>query len=116
MWQEAFDPSQAYMGECDGAGDVHRAGGGNFPQARSSWKIMMRQQERTGKIPAGVPENIETANKTGELSDVENDAAIIFGENGAYTVCVMMSGLSDTSAARSVIREISAQIYEYMCP
>ena len=50
------------------------------------------------------------------LSDVENDAAIIFGENGAYTVCVMMSGLSDTSAARSVIREISAQIYEYMCP
>jgi len=77
---------------------------------------LMRQQERTGKIPAGVPENIETANKTGELSDVENDAAIIFGENGAYTVCVMMSGLSDTSAARSVIREISAQIYEYMCP
>ena len=46
----------------------------------------------------------------------KNDAAIIFGENGAYTVCVMMSGLSDTSAARSVIREISAQIYEYMCP
>lgn len=77
---------------------------------------LMRQQERTGKIPAGVPENVETANKTGELSDVENDAAIIFGENGAYTVCVMMSDLSDTSAARSVIRELSAQIYEYMCP
>ncbi len=77
---------------------------------------LMKQQERTGKIPAGVPANVETANKTGELSDVENDAAIIFSENGAYTVCVMTSNLSDPFAARTTITELSAQVYRYMCP
>ena len=35
-------------------------------------------QTRTGKIPAGVPSYVTTANKTGELDDTENDAAIIY--------------------------------------
>lgn len=77
---------------------------------------LMKQQERTGKIPAGIPAGITTANKTGELSDVENDTAIIFPRNGAYTVCVMMNGLSDTYTARAVITELSAEIYQFMCP
>ncbi len=81
----------------------------------SSILALMQQQERTEKIPAGIPAEIITANKTGELSDVENDAAIIFGGNGAYTVCVMMSGLSDTYTARGIITELSAWIYQYMC-
>ena len=108
-----MDDNYTSVNDC---GKFLREMNGNVLVGSEKLLDLMRQQERTGKIPAGVPENIETANKTGELSDVENDAAIIFGENGAYTVCVMMSGLSDTSAARSVIREISAQIYEYMCP
>ena len=37
---------------------------------------LLKQQQRIGKIPAGIPEGVETGNKTGELADVENDAAI----------------------------------------
>lgn len=74
----------------------------------------MKQQERTEKIPMGVPEGVETANKTGELTDVENDAAIIFLDSGAYTVCVMSSGLQNTESARGVIREVSSAAYQYM--
>lgn len=74
----------------------------------------MKQQERTGKLPAGVPEGVMTANKTGELTDVENDAAIVFTDTGAYSICVMMSGLPDAAAGRSVIRELSSVTYQYM--
>lgn len=74
----------------------------------------MKQQERTGKIPAGVPEGVATANKTGELTDVENDAAVIFADTGAYTICVMMSGLQDAAAGRSVITQLSSVAYQYM--
>lgn len=77
---------------------------------------LMQQQERTFKIPAGVPAGVPTANKTGELSDVENDAAIIFAENAPYIICVMSSDLSDTYAARMMISELSSQVYQYMCP
>ncbi len=39
----------------------------------------MKQQERTTKIPAGIPQGIPVANKTGELEDVEHDVAIVYG-------------------------------------
>ena len=77
---------------------------------------LMKQQERTEKIPAGVPADVVTANKTGELYDVENDAAIIFDEETPYIICIMMSGLSDTYNARATITSLSSQIYQYMHP
>lgn len=74
----------------------------------------LKLQERTGKIPAGVPEGVITANKTGELEDVENDAAIVMAENEPYIICVMMDALSDTAAGRDAIVKISAITYTYM--
>lgn len=74
----------------------------------------MKQQERTGKLPAGVPEGVVTANKTGELSDVENDAAIIYTDRGDYIICVMTSGLQDPAYGRAAIIEISSITYQYM--
>ena len=74
----------------------------------------LKAQERTSKIPAGVPTGVTTANKTGELDDVENDAAIIFGDNGTYVLCVMMNSLQDAAGGRAVITELSAMVYDYM--
>ena len=74
----------------------------------------MKQQERKNKLPAGIRENIITANKTGELSDVENDAAIVYTDQGAYIVCAMMSQLQDPALARSLITELSTIIYQSM--
>ena len=74
----------------------------------------LRRQQRTEKIPAGVPEDISTANKTGELTDVENDAAIVWTENGAYILCVMSGDLSDTASARSHIVTLSQTVYDFM--
>ncbi len=73
----------------------------------------MKQQERTSKIPAGVPSGIAVANKTGELDDVEHDVAIIYGTNATYILCVMQSQLSDCAAGRETITEISSAVYDY---
>lgn len=73
---------------------------------------LLKAQQRTGKIPSGVPSGIVTANKTGELSDVENDAAIVYAKNGAYILCVMSEKLFSTADARNVIVEISEKVYE----
>ena len=75
---------------------------------------LLKQQERTGKIPAGVPSGIETANKTGELSNVENDAAIVFAGEHPYILCVMSENLKDVAAAREAIVNLSGDIYESM--
>lgn len=74
----------------------------------------MKEQERRGKIPAGLPAGTVTANKTGELDDVENDAAIVFAGTKDYIICVMSGQLTDTYAARNKIIEISGTVFQYM--
>lgn len=72
----------------------------------------MKEQERRGKIPAGLPTGVESANKTGELDDAEHDAAVVFTTDGDYVICVMSSGLKDTASARAKITEISSMVYQ----
>lgn len=74
----------------------------------------MKQQGRRNKIPAAIPTDVVTADKTGELDDMESDVAIIYTENGAYTLCIMLDDLSDTAAGRSFIVNISDIVYKYM--
>lgn len=73
---------------------------------------LLKQQERCEKIPAGVPAGIETANKTGELADVENDAAIVFAGDNPYILCIMSENLQNPSGARQTIVQLSSGIYE----
>ena len=74
----------------------------------------MNQQERRGKIPSGLPAGVSSGNKTGELSDVENDAAIVYADSGAYVLCVMSQNLSDPYTARQFISRTSSVVYEMM--
>lgn len=82
-------------------------------QASTEMMNLLKQQQRRGKIPAGLPEGIQSANKTGELSDTENDAAVIFGQSGDYILCVMAQDLSDTALAQTNLRNISKFVYSY---
>ena len=70
----------------------------------------LKNQQRTHKIPAGLPEGVESANKTGELDTVENDAAIVFADT-PYILCIMSENLSDAGAAQNNIAGISSDIY-----
>lgn len=74
----------------------------------------MKQQERKTKIPAGVPEGIVVANKTGELDDAENDAAVVYVEGKDYIICIMSNNLAAVGNAQTKITELSKQIYQYM--
>lgn len=74
---------------------------------------LLKQQQRTWKIPAGVPQGVITANKTGELYNTENDVAIVFAPNGPYVLSVMSTNLKSTTNAQSVIRTISSIVYNF---
>ena len=83
------------------------------PETSAALLEDLRAQTRTTKIPAGVPDGVVTANKTGELADVENDAAIVFADTGIYILCVMSDGISSGVAA-SNITSISSAVYAYL--
>ena len=75
----------------------------------------LKMQQRKNKIPAQLPDGVHTANKTGELDTVENDAAIIYdtAKGIDLVVCFMSQDLNDTGAAQNTIAEDARAIYGY---
>jgi beta-lactamase class A len=89
---------------------------GECVSRESSEKMLglLKAQQRTGKIPAGVPDDVETANKTGELTGIsECDVAIVFAETGDYILCALSEPSDNSAAARKIIN-ISKAVYSYM--
>ena len=88
---------------------------GSYVSAAASERLLqnLKDQQRTGKIPAGVPQGVETANKTGELLDVENDACIVWSPGGTYILCILSNDLPNVFAAREEIVRLSSLVYEY---
>ena len=77
--------------------------------------FQLKTQQRKNKIPAQLPEGVGTANKTGELDTVENDAAIIYdtAKGIDLVVCFMSQDLTDTGTAQSTIAVDARAIYGY---
>lgn len=74
----------------------------------------MKQHEiRTG-IPAVFASGNSVANKASGLDNTVHDIAIIYEGDNNYTLCIMISGLTDAAAGRSAIKDISLQVNEYM--
>ncbi len=74
----------------------------------------MKAQERRTKLPAGIPDGVTVANKTGELANVENDAAIVFLNNSPYILCVMTEDVSDSYDAVEKLKTMSQHIYKQL--
>ena len=89
---------------------------GTYVNKDASEKILncMLNQERRDKIPAGLPEDIQCANKTGELYDVQNDAAIIYTDTTDYILVVMTENQIDDLKSFDDIANVSKLVYEYM--
>jgi N-acetylmuramoyl-L-alanine amidase len=73
----------------------------------------MKQQEYTEKIPSVLPSDVVVANKTGDLTDTENDAAIVYSQECDYIICVFVDEVNDLSRSNEAIKDISSLTYKY---
>jgi beta-lactamase class A len=79
---------------------------------REMLAILERQQFR-GKIPAGVPADTRVANKTGGITGIHHDAAIVFPEGDApYVLVVLIRGYpGESDLADSLAAALSRAIW-----
>ena len=73
---------------------------------------LLAAQTRRNKIPAQMPAGVSIANKTGELSDVENDAGIIYNSSNDLISVFMSENVLQPGTAQSTIASLSRQIYD----
>lgn len=73
---------------------------------------LLAAQTRRNKISAQMPSGVSVANKTGELSDVENDAGIIYNSQNDLIIVFMSENVPQPGSAQSTIASLSRQIYD----
>ncbi len=81
----------------------------SYPQSEML-SVMKRQQVAT-KLRRDMPVGIEMASKTGELSDTENDVAIVFTPKGDYAI-VCLTGGGSSQAAKNAMATACRKIYD----
>jgi beta-lactamase class A len=90
------------------------ADGATFSKASSERMIaILAAQELNEKIPAGLPPGTPVAHKTGDITGIHHDAAIVFppGER-PYVLVVLTAGFEDEKEADRAIAEISRAVWE----
>ena len=76
---------------------------------------ILSQQEFRAKIPAGLPPDVRVANKTGSITRIDHDAAIIFPSGRKpYVLVVLTRGLSDHQQAEALIALLSHKVYTFV--
>jgi beta-lactamase class A len=77
-------------------------------------RTILLAQELNGEIPAGLPPGTPVAHKTGQITGVLHDAAIVYPPGRApYILVVLTSGIPDEKVARSLIVDLSRSVYAH---
>jgi beta-lactamase class A len=101
----------ATIAQCE-AGAVHGALLPLLPADCRTMTDILADQHYTQRIPAGVPEDVRVANKTGTITRIAHDAAIVYPPGRApYVLVVLTRGFEDTGVADRAIRGISADVW-----
>lgn len=82
------------------------------PAGCAAMRDVLLGQEFNTEIPAGLPAGTRVAHKTGQITGVLHDAAIVYPSNAPpYVLVVLTSGMPDERVARTMIADISRMVY-----
>src|SRR5580698_4468162 len=78
--------------------------------SRQMVEILERQRFNEG-IPAGLPPGTRVAHKTGEITKIHHDAAIVFAPK-PFVLVILVRGLADTKDSAALMADITRQLYQ----
>jgi beta-lactamase class A len=83
-------------------------------RAAALMREILAAQEFREKIPAGLPAGTRVAHKTGEITAVSHDAAIVYPPRRApYVIVVLTRGIRDGAVSARLIADISRSVWEH---
>ena len=75
--------------------------------------IALLKKPKESRLRRGLPGDVATADKPGELDGVRVDAGVVYAKNRPYIFCVMTTFLHDEGAGERAIEDMSRAAYEY---
>ncbi|MDC0712130.1 class A beta-lactamase-related serine hydrolase [Stigmatella sp. ncwal1] len=84
------------------------------PRSTQAMRGILLAQELNELIPAGLPPGTPVAHKTGQITAVLHDAAIVYPPGRApYVLVVLTRGISDEQVARALIVDLSRHVHAH---
>lgn len=84
------------------------------PASTDSMRAILLAQQFNEKIPAGLPPGTRVAHKTGDITAIAHDAAIVYPAGRApYILVVLTRGIQKESVADSLIADVSRIVYRH---
>ncbi len=77
--------------------------------SRDMIEILERQKFNDG-IPAGLPAGTRVAHKTGEITKIHHDAAIVFAPK-PFVLVILVRGLADIKESSALMADVTREIY-----
>jgi beta-lactamase class A len=71
---------------------------------------VLKRQTFHDRIPAGVPPGTPVAHKTGEITRIQHDAAIVYAPR-PFALVVLVRGLDDAKASAALAADLTRLIY-----
>ena len=71
---------------------------------------ILERQKFNDRIPAGLPSGIAVAHKTGEITKIQHDAAIVFAPR-PFVLIVLVRGIEDAKKSGAMTAEITRALY-----
>jgi len=76
---------------------------------------ILSRQEFNDEIPAGLPPGTRVAHKTGSITAVLHDAALVYpAGRSPYVLVVLTRNIADERVARVLIADLSRLVYEHV--
>ncbi len=83
--------------------------------ATDEMRGILLAQEFNEKIPAGLPAGVRVAHKTGDITAIAHDAAIVYPAGRApYVLVVLTKGIAQEKVADALIADISRMVYAHV--
>lgn len=84
------------------------------PASTDSMRAILLAQQFNDKIPAGLPPGTRVAHKTGDITAIAHDAAIVYPTGRApYVLVVLTKGIEKEPVADSLIADVSRIVYRH---
>jgi len=115
--QKAFDRGLSNTTTADDLAALLTAienGSALSPASSAEMRDILLEQAFNEKIPAGLPPGTRVAHKTGEITAVSHDAAIVYpAGRKPYVLVVLTRGVRDGAASSALIADVSRLVYAH---
>lgn len=90
-----------------------RTGQAVSEEADAAMRDILMDQVFNSMIPNGLPEGAKAAHKTGSITEIHHDAAIVYPASGApYVLVVMTQGIADRSVSSALGSSITRTVHQ----